>query len=83
MRDTQEPKDPKVNGTPDARMEPMIRIVIEAREGRIGVQGNAPARVQINVLTDAIVALAQQMVRDEKKTLVTPVTGAMPPLRRI
>jgi len=57
--------------------------VIEAKDGRVGVQSNVPPAVTINLLKDAMVAMAQAMVREESKSLVTPVSGAMPPLRRI
>ena len=82
--------DEPTNGTPQGALPPggvppafEIRIMIAAKDGRVSVQGNAPPRVQIGVLTEAIVALARQMEKDEKATLVKPVSGAMPPLRRL
>ena len=73
----------KSGGEPDPRLAPVWRVVIEAQGRRVGVQTNVPPPVAINLMKDAIVALAQEMVRDESATLVKPVSGAMPPLRRI
>lgn len=54
-------------------LEPTLRVVVEAKGGRVGVQANVPHPVAINLLKDAMVALAQAMVREENKTLVKPV----------
>lgn len=58
-------------------------MTVEARNGKLQVQSNAPPPMTINLLKDAIVAMAQEMVRQENKSLVMPVSGPMPPLRRI
>ena len=75
----EEPKP--LNG--DDRLAPTLRVLIEAKGGKLQVQTNVQPPVAINLMKDAIVALAQQMVREENKSLVLPVTGAPPPLRRI
>lgn len=63
---------------------PVIRVVVEmTTDGRVACQGNADAGTCINVLSQGIVAMARHGWKEENKSLVQPVSGAMPPLRRI
>jgi hypothetical protein len=57
--------------------------VIEAKNGKVGIQTNMQnPRAAIQLMTDAIVALAQEMVRKEKSSLVLPAgqLHRLPPL---
>lgn len=69
-----------VNGSEPPQGGPLIRVVVEVRGGRVAVQGNAPWQVMVNVLKDAIVALAQHAVKEESKSLVKPVSSVPPGL---
>lgn len=58
---------------------PLLRVVVEMKGPNVSVQGNAPWPVLLNLLKEGIVAGAQQMLKDRDKSLVMPVTGAVPP----
>jgi hypothetical protein len=76
--------DPK-NGK--ERLAPVLKVTVEMRQTPEGIQatinGNGPPEACINALTQGIVAAARIGWVKQEQSLVAPVTGPLPPLRRI
>lgn len=70
------------NGSLGQHLWIKVEVQVTPEGNRISYQSNTPPNVAIELLKDGIVGIAQQMVREEQKTLVKPV-GPLPPLRRI
>lgn len=69
------------------RLAQVLKVTVEMRMTPEGVQtsinGNGPPDACINALAQGIVAAARIGWAKSETSLVTPVSGALPPLRRL
>lgn len=73
-----------MNGSaPNGAVPVSIWVKVEMRGPQIQCSGNAPIPTLCNLLKEGMVNLGREMEKKERATLVTPVTGPLPPMRRL